>query len=290
MVLELISSLFFIGLITCFLFVFVDLIDPLPGASTERSTSNSTASQANNADPWSLDADGTRPVEVGPEEALGVLVEGEPGVVYETGRHRITPFTSDGRQYTGENWRTVRFETGLRNIIVEEEGQAGRITSIVQTEVTDPMTLWEQTPDPDNPVRSLIEETGRHLTEEDEVIGDLSLDRFAPALADCGVRILSTGARRTRTETYELETTEGDSYEVTLELDETIRASDPAGGVEDEILSALPDAIANASSDRKQFDADELNDHFDEHSDVTITRIQQQDRVSKERENSSNSF
>jgi hypothetical protein len=206
--------------------------------------------------------------------ALGIIVEGEPDSVYESGRHEIMPFTSDGRYDSDTDWETTRFAVGERKLTVSEEADGVRTTSTILVEVTDPERVWQRAPDLDRPVESLVFDTGNQLTDEDEAIGDLPLERFAPALADCGLRVCCTGARRTRTETYELETLSGTHYEVSLHINETVRNT---GADSDQaVLATLREGIqrlVDSESRAEQLDATTLAEQLDGEPGISVLEL-----------------
>jgi hypothetical protein len=157
--------------------------------------------------------------------------------------------------------------------VTNDDGERTTTSSIL-VEVRDPAEVWQRAPDIDEPVESLVFDTGNQLTDEDEAIGDLSLDRLAPTLAEDGLCVRCTGARRTRTESYELETLTGEQYEVSLELDETVRKTGPDS--EHDVLATLRDGIqevADSESSGDHLDATTLEERLDGEPGVSVIEL-----------------
>lgn len=208
-------------------------------------------------------------------EALGVVIDGERGVIYEPGMHDVQPVTADGYYRGDAEWWTVRFSTDRSTVEWRDVSDDLETNAMIDVEVTDPAAVWEQAPDLENPVLSLLE-TALEDALDDRIepteLTPTMIHEYTPE--DCGVQIRRLVHKQWHRTEYELETIDGQF--VTLEVvdDATGTSSSP---LDDTTAPALVrDALAGATDDQRSLaslDPVTINSHMTDDATLFVRNV-----------------
>jgi hypothetical protein len=112
--------------------------------------------------------------DIAEDEAVGVVISGEPAVCYGPGTHDVTPTLSGGEEYPGDDWRTVTFPNGTTTFSWAHVGGPTRTDVEVGVEVLDPHRVWNTTQNADVPVRNVLMQVLKQVTGDRTPLAQLT--------------------------------------------------------------------------------------------------------------------
>jgi hypothetical protein len=209
-------------------------------------------------------------------EALGVVIDGERGVIYGPGRHEVHPVTADGYYKSDAEWWTVRFSTDRSTVRWQDVRDDVETNAIIGVSVTAPTAVWQRTPNPEQPVASLLETIIEDAIDDGVAPGDLTprlIHEHAPE--EWGLQVHNLVTKQWRVREYELETV--DSQFVTIEvMDDVTGADDSSLADEGTAPAVLRDALAEATDDPEtvtSLDPNTINECIDRESTLQVRTV-----------------
>jgi hypothetical protein len=202
--------------------------------------------------------------------AVGVVIEGKPGICYEPGFFLVEPRYSDGRQYHGSDWSTCRIPVEWTDVRWSGpvNDRWGSANAIVQ--VTDPPRLWRHTSDVDAPIESVLGNCLRDAVAAGTDPSELDAAALSERATSYGLALEEVFVEVARHETYELETKSRGTVTVEILIEEAgPRSLDRLAVFREMIAEALEpgDTIA-------ELDAETINERASTEQGVRVFDVE----------------
>jgi hypothetical protein len=183
-----------------------------------------------------LFGDGRKQFQYARSSAVGVVIEGEPGICYEPGLYIVEPRRQDGERYLGLDWSTRTFPVGWTAVRFTGTIEDDWLVADGLVRVTDPIRVWYQTEDVDAPIESALEQCLREEAAAGTDPEQLSAAAIADRAETYGLELEQLFVETATHETYELETKTGQFVDIEILIDEDGPAPEDRLGVLRELL------------------------------------------------------
>lgn len=191
---------------------------------------------------WQTSGDGDtgqKRLQLSSDSAVGVVIEGEPGICYEPGLYTVESRYRDGRRYHGSDWSTRTFPVGWTAVRWTGTIHDDWVIADGLVRVADPVRVWYRTEDVDNPIESVLEQCLREEAAGGVDTADLSAGTISERAESYGFELEQLFVDVATHEQYELETKAGQFLDIEILIDE----DGPAPG---DRLAALRELLGQA--------------------------------------------